>query len=195
MTKVAKTAPDFLMGAEADVAPTRGELSEAMALARMQLTLEGELAELEARVSAKAEELRKVREDDLPSLMKGIGMDSFTLDTGESVTIKKDVYPSIRAAMINQAVEWFDANSLGHVVKDEVKIELGRGQQKLAEKFQKLALRLKVSMVEKLSVNAQTLKSLVKEQREKGVVFPEEIFSIFDKDTSVIKPPKKSKKK
>ncbi len=167
--------------------PTNTELSEISQLAEAQMVLESEVKEYEEILSLKKEDLRNIQEVLLPEAMSAIGLSEFKLACGAKVTVKDDVYASIRADFINNAVAWLDANGLGDIVKDDVSVKFGRGDKAKAEAVVDFCQRAGYNVSEKLSVHPQTLKATVKEQLARGVEFPEEYFSINPVKKSVEK--------
>lgn len=157
---------------------TNEEVTEIAALANRQVMLEGRLDALEQQVKDAKEELRVVAEELLPEAMQMAGMSEFRLASGLKVTVRDDVYASIRADYAEQACEWLQQNGLGDVIKDEVKINFGRGETLLAAKFLEMAEQYRLAASEKAGVHPQTLKALVKEQMAKGVQFPEALFAV-----------------
>ena len=168
-------------------APKDLELTELADLAERQLYLEGRLKEVEELLEVTKEALRVVQEVHIPEAMAAIGMKKFTLASGYSITIKDDVFASIRKDFVEQAVTWLDANGLGDIVKDEVKVNFGRGQLEDVTGLMDFCRSNGFSASEKMSVHPQTLKATVKEQLAKGVEFPEEFFSVGPVTKAVIK--------
>jgi hypothetical protein len=184
--------PSFIEPVENE-APTNSELGEISSLAEQQIKLEEEIAELNAQVAQKSADLLKICENALPEAMARINMKKFSMMDGRAIEIKESVFASIRKDRMVSAVAWLDKNGLGDVVKDEITVNLSRGQMAEAQVVMAFVQERNLAVMEKLSVNAMTLKSLVAEQRKKGVAFPEEDFSIYDKRVSVIKAAPKTK--
>lgn len=172
---------------DTEEAPTNTELEEISKLAARQKFLQETLEEAEAEVVRVKEELRAIQEDLLPEAMLAIGISEFKLTDGSKITIKPEVYASIRKDFINQAVTWLDEQGLGYVVKDKVEINFDRGEGDKAKEIVKYAQKQGYNVSETLSVHPSTLKALVKEQLAKGVQFPEEYFSIQPVNKSILK--------
>lgn len=177
----------FQEDAEAVQMPSTEELQDIEALTAKQLHLERELKACEEYAKRVSEALKQVQEVAIPNLMATIGLKEFKLKNGMKVTIKEDVYASIRKDFTNQAVAWLDEHNLGDVVKDEVKVNFGRGEKELAKALMEFCEEQGFTADEKLSVHPMTLKAMVKEQMAQGVEFPEEFFSIAPINKSVIK--------
>lgn len=168
-------------------APTNDEMHEISMLAQQQLDLETKLKELENLVEVAKESLRHVQEVLIPEAMASVGMSEFKLANGAKITIRDDVYASMRADQILNAVKWLDDMGLGDIVKDDVTVKFGRGDSDKAKDIVSYAQAQGYNVSEKLSVHPQTLKATVKEQLAQGVQFPEEYFSINPVKKAVIK--------
>ena len=157
------------------------------------------------------------------SAVGGVGLSEFKLANGYTVCISKDVRASVKANVWNDLLPWLDDKGLGDIVNDEIKFNLDRNDEKFftndvlgdhllssakmlgivpqdAETMTKGEAILTFSRgfcntigEEKLSINAATLKATVKEQRGKGVEFPNELFSIMDFEKALVEPPKTKK--
>lgn len=180
----------FSADAEQPSGPTNDELTQITTLAEQQLELELELAVLNDQVRQVTERLRAIAEKALPEAMTAIGMKKFVLVDGSTVNVKDDVAASIRSERIGAAVVWLEAQGLGDVVKDEVKVSLGKGESQYAPQILGFIEGLGFQASEKYSVHPSTLKSLVKEQLAKGVEFPEDCFSVYQYQKAEIKRPK-----
>lgn len=167
--------------------PTNDELYEISMLADKQQQFEQKVKSLETELESAKEELKQIQENLLPEAMLAVGMSEFKLASGAKITIKDDVYASIRADHIMSAVKWLDDMELGDIVKDDVNIKFGRGEGDKAKDIVSYAQAQGYNVSEKLSVHPQTLKAVVKEQLAKGVQFPEEYFSVTPVKKSVIK--------
>ena len=167
--------------------PTNIELEEISKLAEQQMVLESEVKEYEELLSQKKDELRHIQEVLLPEAMASIGLSEFKLACGAKVTVKDEVYASIRADYMVPAVKWLDGMGLGDIVKDDVTVKFGRGDSDKAKDIVSYAQAQGYNVTEKLSVHPQTLKAVVKEQLARGVQFPEEYFSVNPVKKSIVK--------
>jgi len=169
---------------------TDKDLDKIAKLAKMQLEKEKEVAQQEQFLEQLKEELMNIQENQLPDAMNAIGLEEFKLKTGERITVKKQIYASITKANQQAAFAWLRENNFSDIIKQDIIIRLTGGEDDKAETILKILAESKdlqnFPVTQKPSVHAGTLKSLVKEQREKGVEFPG-CFSIYDKEVSIIK--------
>lgn len=165
--------------------PKDNELDEISKLAKEQLSWEEKIIQLETDLDHAKESLKQIQEFLLPEAMMNVGMMEFKMANGSKITIKDDVYASIRKDFINQAVGWLNSVGLGDIVKDQVSVDFGRGES--AQELIEFCKKHKLSASEKLSVHPSTLKATVKEMLAKGVEFPDEFFSIAPVKKAIIK--------
>lgn len=156
-------------------------------LALQQLDWESKITQLTVDLEHAQDALRQIQEYLLPETMVSAGMSEFKLVNGSKITIKNDVYASIRKDFIDDAVKWLDENGLGDIVKDKININFGRGESEEARKVIEFCKANGYDAGETLSVHPQTLKATIKEQMSRGVQFPEEFFSIAPVKKAIIK--------
>ena len=176
----------FLADATA-VSATTNELGDISKLAQDQRDWENKIIQLTSDLDAAKEALRQIQEFLLPEAMAAIGMTEFKMLDGSKITIREDVYASIRKDYIHNAVAWLDSVGLGDVVKNEVSVNFGRGESDAAYDLIDYCKEHGYNAGQKESVHPQTLKALVKEQLARGVEFPEEYFSIAPVKKAIIK--------
>lgn len=169
------------------VEATNDELLNISQLVKEQQELEERVAQCESELEITKEALRNIQEYLLPEAMLSIGMSEFKLSNGAKITIKNDVYASVRKDFMTDAVAWLEANGLGGIVKDQVAIDFGRGELDNVNELMAFCKMSGLNANEKLSIHPSTLKATVKEQMANGVEFPEEYFSIGPIKKAIIK--------
>ena len=112
---VANLMKQFLEDTEAPQA-TDDELKTISKLACDQRDWETRIKQLESDLDTAKESLRQIQEFLLPEAMLSVGMTEFKLLDGSKITIKDDVYCSIRKDFTQEAVSWLDENGLGGIV-------------------------------------------------------------------------------
>jgi hypothetical protein len=173
--------------ADAVALPTKEELGDLEVLANKQLKIEQKIVEVEAYLKTLGENLQSIQVVTIPAMFDQLGIIDFTLKNGKNIEIKESIRASIRADFKREAVLWLDDNSLGGIVKHDFRIKLARGEGEHTTTLVKMCDELDLDYDDAESVHAGTLKATIKEQRTKGVQFPEEYFSIFDDRKAVIK--------
>jgi|TARA_R110002012_G_scaffold37597_3_gene105213 flagellar hook-length control protein FliK len=164
-----------------------GELSKVSVLANKQLLLANEVAELEANLKAKKEELRLTSEQELPDAMQEVGLTEIILSTGEKISVKEFYNAHISKANQVVAYKWLVDNGHEALIKNDVLLKFDRGE---AEKVDQTVLALKSRGLDpevRQSVHHSSLKAFVKEQFTAGNDIPTEPFGIYIGSKAIIK--------
>lgn len=178
-----------------DELPTREELASLNALIEQWDANERRLAELAELTSGANAIKAKIELDLIPSLMATAGnIERFDLADGRRVEIKPELYASISKANEAQAFSWLESNGHSAVIKDELKIGLGKGE-KASECARALINTLEEMGVDdysrKRGVHTGTLAALIREQLAEGVEVPKETFGVHQQRRAIIKLAKK----
>lgn len=156
-------------------------LARLSGLALDQKEAEAEVARLEEALKAAQARLRDIAEHQLPALMDEAEMKVCQTRDGITIKIVEKIRGSIPAATAPKAFAWLEEHGHGNLIKREVKVEFGKGEEAWAKKFMAdLAKRkrpLKVDL--KRGVHPSTLASFVTEQLQEGVDIPLETFGVF----------------
>lgn len=167
-------------------APSDTDLQTVSNLAKLQVELEGKATQLEAQLKAVNANLRKVSEDELPEAMRAVGLREIKLDDGSVIKLTRKVHASISAANLGEAIRWLTANGHAGLVRNEVKVAFGPGEDATAAELKTyLDSQLGHDYDAKPSVHPQTLKAWAREQLDKGLEIPEAI-SVYDQTVSKI---------
>ena len=164
-----------------------GELSIVSALANKQLQLATEVAELEADLKAKKEELRLTSEQELPDAMQAAGLTQIKLNSGENISINEFYNAHISKANQEKAYEWLTANGHEGLIKNEVLLKFGREESTVVDETVSALQARGLSPQVRQSVHPSTLKAFVKEQFTSGNDIPTEPFGIYIGTKATIK--------
>lgn len=170
--------------------PDNAVTKEIADLAVIQISRALYVESLEAELKIAVDNLRRVQEIDLPNAMAAAGVMSFKLLDGKSITIKEDVYASIpKDERYPAALSWLRDNGFGDVIKNEVKVAFGKGEETQAEEL--FAMLVEHDWASKTvtseSVHSSTLKALIREQLAKGADFPMDLFGAYPTTKAIIK--------
>jgi hypothetical protein len=77
------------------------------------------------------------------------------------------------------AYNWLRQNGLGDIIKNEVSVSFGRGEDNKAAEYANLAKGQGFQPTQKLKVEPMTLKALVRERIENNKDIPMDIFNVF----------------
>jgi phage terminase small subunit len=122
-------------------------------------TYEEEIAELEEQIKKKREKADKISSEIIPNMLAEQGISSLKLADGSSV---------------------------GDIIKNEVSVQFGKGEDNKAEQLLDLAAREGYEPSQRSKVEPMTLKALYRERVEAGLDMPSQFFNIFIKDQTKI---------
>lgn len=164
------------------------EISEIAALAQQQVAQQLQVEEIELALKKAQEKLRQIQEVDLPNAMAQAGVTEIRLPDGRRITIKEDIYASIPKDRYIEAMTWLQDNGFGDVIKNEVKVTFGRGEESGAQELiADLTAHGWNNYESKVAVHPQTLKALLREQLAAGVNIPLDVFGAGPVTKAIIK--------
>ena len=142
--------------------------------------LEDEIANAEESLKKLKEKARVVSSIEIPAMMDEMPITKLKLKDGEAVEIKKVYGASIPKDQQEAAFTWLRNNGLGDVIKNDITVTFGRGEDNKAAQYADLAKGQGFEPVQKIGVNPMTLKALVRERLENGKDVPSELFKPFE---------------
>lgn len=171
-----------------DVAlPTTEAVRNIAELARQQMQAEAEVEEAEAALKRAKEQLRNIQEKLLPDAMSEVGVTEFKLTGGGKVTVKPYYSASLRRDAKDRAEAWLNENGHGGMVKREISVRIGRGQDKIAERVRNGLRSADIPFEEDVSVHPQTLAAWAREMTESNQPIPEDLFTVYIGSKAIVK--------
>jgi hypothetical protein len=166
------------------VLPSDDALRSVNTLAKQQIQLEDDVAELELKLKTKKAELLSVSQTLLPGAMIEAGCSMFRLPDGSSIEIKDFVDASLPSRdkdpeKREKAFQWLDETGHNDIVKNEVKLLFTRGEDEVARRAFALLLQHGFVPQKDQTIHHQTLKAFIKEQLESGVNVPMDLFNAY----------------
>ena len=147
---------------------------------------EDQLINMEKDMKKIKEQADKIGSEIIPNLLAEQGLASLKLADGSSVDIKKSYNCTIKKDQLESAFEWLRNNGLGDIIKNEVAVQFGKGEDNKAEQLLGLAVREGYEPSQKQKVEPMTLKALFRERVEAGLDMPSQFFNVFIKDQTKI---------
>ena len=141
--------------------------------------LEDEIENAEESLSKLKEKARYISNVEVPQMMEEMHITKLKLKDGESVEIKKIYGASIPPENQEQAFTWLRNNGLGDIIKNDVTVTFGRGEDNKAADYAVLARGQGYEPVQKIGVHPQTLKAVVRERLESGQEMPSDLFKTY----------------
>ena len=141
--------------------------------------LEGEIAKEEALLKQKKERADKISAEVIPEIMESMKLKTLKLQDGNAIEVKEVYSPTIPVANRESAFKWLRDNDLGDLIKNEITVSFGRGEDDKATQYASLAEGQGYQPQQKLKVEPMTLKALYRERAESGQDLPSEHFNLF----------------
>jgi hypothetical protein len=164
-----------------------GALKTVAELARIIKGKEMEVADLERQFKESKKELLRLTDEELPASMAEMGLASFTLDDGSTIDVKPTYGASILVANREKAYDWLRDHGYDDIIKNNVAVSFGRGEDDMAGAFKSLAEKEGYSAQQDTSIHSQTLRAFVRERIEAGDEFPMDLFGAYVGQRAVIK--------
>ena len=141
--------------------------------------LEDEISNAEESVSKLKEKAKTLSQFEIPKMMEEMHITKLKLKDGESVEIKKIYGASIPQEHQEAAFTWLRENDLGDIIKNDITVTFGRGEDNKASEYANLAQGQGYEPVQKIGVHPQTLKAVVRERLESGREMPSDLFKTY----------------
>jgi hypothetical protein len=173
-----KDAPDQMETIDPDKLSTEVE--------KLQ-TIQKEIQDLEDRLKDKKEDEKYFSCVVIPKLMEEMNLSSLKLRDGSELTVKKIYSASVKADKKAEAIHWLRENGLGDIVKNNITVSFGQGEDNKAIDYASLARSNGYEPIQEEKVHPSTLKVVMKEWKDKGQEVPEELFNTFDGNQTQLK--------
>mgnify|MGYP003333261196 FL=1 len=141
--------------------------------------LEDEIQNAEDSINKLKEKARILSQVEIPAMMQEMHITKLKLKDGESVEVKPFYSASIIPEVQEQAFTWLRNNGLGDIIKNDITVTFGQGEDNKAARYAVLARGQGFEPVQKVGVHSQTLKALFRERSESGSDLPSEFFKTF----------------
>ena len=147
---------------------------------------QNEIEKLEELIKHKKDQADKISSEIIPNLLAEQGLASLKLADGSSVDVKKSYNCTIKKDQMELAYNWLRENGLGDIIKNEVAVQFGKGEDNKAEQLLDLAVQQGYEPNQRSKVEPMTLKALYRERVEAGLDMPSQFFHTFVKDQTKI---------
>ena len=151
--------------------------------------LEDEIQNAEDSINKLKEKAKILSQIEIPAMMQDMHITKLKLKDGESVEVKPFYYASVSqginetdsdyAQRKEQAFTWLRNNGLGDIIKNDITVTFGKGEDNKAAQYAVLARGQGFEPVQKEGVHSQTLKAVVRERIESGLDVPSDLFKTF----------------
>ena len=141
--------------------------------------IEDEIKIMEEKLKQKKEAADKISEQVIPEIMGEMKLKSMKLEDQSSIEVKEIYGASIPLDKREGAYKWLRDNDLGDLIKNEITVSFGRGEDNKANDYASLAEKNGYQPSQKMKVEPMTLKALYRERVEKQLDLPSEHFNLF----------------
>lgn len=162
------------------------DIARVTALAGLLVNTAARIAAIEAELAVAQADYLRVEREDLPELMREVGLTKLTLTDGTEVTLTEEVTAAITEERRAAAHAWLREHNFGGLIKTVVTVPFGRGEEEEARRMaERIAEEHECSLDEK--VHPMTLKAFVREQVEDGKPLPFDLFGVHPFSRAKIK--------
>ena len=123
---------------DTNIEPSNVQLEELSVISDKYVELEMAIADAETLLSSLKEKKWAIVRDDLPLLMKHLGMEKFVLSNGIEISVGDSISVSIPAVRKGEAMQWLKDNDAGSLVKGARTIMFDATESKQRDAFDKL---------------------------------------------------------
>jgi hypothetical protein len=164
-----------------------GQLDGVSRLANEAAALEHKLAEQEQAMKETKAALHKITDEQLPEALEEMGLQKFTLTDGSEISVKPIYSASIPRDRREEAFQWLRDHEFGDLVKNNVTVTFGRGEDADAKEFMNLCGSQGYVPDQLEKVEPMTLKAWLRERVEAGDAVPLDLFGAFISQRATIK--------
>ena len=149
---------------------------------------EDEIAELEDRLKSKKQEADDISSRVIPELLAEQNLTEIKLGDGSAVSVKKEFRCTLPKDEVKReaAYQWLRNEKLGDIIKNNVFVTFGKGEDDKAKQLLNLAAENGYEPQQKSDVAWMTLTALFRERIESGLDMPSDVFSTWIKDKTKI---------
>ena len=149
---------------------------------------EDEIAELEDKLKAKKAEADDISSRVIPELLQEQGLQEIKLSDGSKVSVKKEFRATLPKDDLRResAYQWLRDQGLGDIIKNNVTVSFGRGEDNKAQQLLDLAVANGFQPQQKSDVAWNTLTALYEERVKAGLDMPSDVFNLWIKDKTKI---------
>ena len=149
---------------------------------------EDEIAAIEEQLKTKKAEADDISSRVIPELLAEQGLTEIKLADNSKVTVKKEFRATLPKDDVRReaAYKWLRDQGLGDIIKNNVFVTFGKGEDDKAKQLLNLAAENGFEPQQKSDVAWNTLTALYQERVQAGLDMPSDCFSLWIKDKTKI---------
>ena len=169
-----------------------GDLAELNKKVKKLEACENRLEKLMEEVDTLKSNIKKISYEEIPDLLAEKGLASLKLSDGTVVEVKKVINAYLPKADRDpegreKAFQWLRDNGHGDIIKNDITVSFGRGEDNKAVEYASLAQQKGYLPTQKVDVHNRVLVAAFRERLEKGQEVPPELFNLFVGNQTKIK--------
>ena len=122
----------------------------------------------------------------IPQLMDKMNLKTLKLKEGSELSVKNRFFASIKADKKAEAIQWLRDNGLGDIVKNNITVTFGQGEDNKAVEYAGLAREQGFEPTQDEKVHSASLSVVMKEIKDKGQDIPSDLFSSYEKNSTSV---------
>jgi len=150
-------------------------------------SINAQISSAEASLKELKEQEKQLNNFTIPELMEKMNLSTLKLKDGSELSVKKIYSATMKADKKADCIQWLRNNGLGDIVKNEITVNFGQGEENKAAEYATLAKGQGYEPSKKEAVHAMTLKVTMEDWKNKGNEVPEDLFWTFDGNQTKIK--------
>ena len=150
-------------------------------------SISAQILSTEASLKELKEQEKYINNFTIPELMEKMNLSTLKLKDGSELSVKKIYSATMKADKKADCIQWLRNNGLGDIVKNEITVNFGQGEENKAAEYATLAKGQGYEPSQKEAVHAMTLKVTMEDWKNKGNEVPENLFWTFDGNQTKIK--------
>ena len=169
-----------------------GDLAELNKKVKKLEACESRLEKLMEEVDTLKSNIKKISYEEIPDLLAEKGLASLKLSDGTVVEVKKVINAYLPKADRDpegreKAFQWLRDNGHGDIIKNDITVSFGRGEDNKAVEYASLAQQKGYLPTQKVDVHNRVLVAAFRARLEKGQEVPPELFNLFVGNQTKIK--------
>lgn len=162
---------------KAEEASLENLIKQAEEMAELKDTIES----IDATLSELNKQYNYIAQEVIPNMLDELGLKTFELKDGSKITVKDFISGSLpkEEHAFAQAIDWLKENDLEAILKTDVSMKFGKGEDNYAKNAIALLEENGYTVDTKYGVHPQTLYSSIRELQKEGVIIPYEMLGLY----------------
>jgi len=150
-------------------------------------SIQNQIENLEAQVKDLKQDEKHFSCVIIPKLMEDMNLSSLKLKDGSELTVKQIYSATLKADKKAEGIHWLRDNGLGDIVKNNITVSFGQGEDNKAVDYASLARSNGYEPIQEEKVHPSTLKVTLEDWKNNGNEVPDDLFWKFDGSQTKIK--------